>query len=121
MAYEDKSEYPFKIKLKREERGLNLIDYLEKAASDLDLYTEKSYLTGRMCGDLYMRKGECVNLSFFRPVSKLLHLYVGQFSILIDTNKKYQYLVVRDEPLASLKRVKAISGKLESKMEELLQ
>lgn len=121
MAFEDKNEYPLKIKLKKEEIGSNLIDYLEKAASDLNLYTERSYLTGGMCGNPYMRKEQCVNVSFFRPVSKLLHLYIGQFSIVINTNKKYQYLVVRDEPLASLKRVKTLSGKLESKMEELLQ
>ena len=120
MAYEDKNAYQVKINLKREESGSNLIDYLEKAAADLNLYTEKSYPSGRMCGNPCIRSGECVNISFFSQLSKLLHLYVAQFSITLNKNENYNSLVVRDEPLASLKKVKRISGKLESRMEELL-
>ncbi len=121
MAYEDKNAYQVKINLKRQENGSNLIDYLEKAAADLNLYIEKSYPSGSMCGNPYIRRGECVNLLFFRQFSKLLHLYVAQFSITLNKNENYNSLVVRDEPFSSLKKVKGISGKLESKMEELLK
>ena len=122
MAYTGKESYQdMKINLKREEKGSNLVNYLEKAATDLNMYTETEYPAGSMCGNSCLRKGDCVLMSFFSPVSKLFHLYTAKFSIIINKNENYSYLRVTDEPLASLKKVKQLSQKLESKMEEILK
>jgi len=122
MEYAKNENYEdIKISLKREENGSNLISYLEKAAADLNFYVEKSYLPCSLSGNLYLERGKCFNLLFFSPVSKLFHLYIARFSIRINIDKNYNSLNVIDEPLASLKKVKKLSGKLESKMEELLK
>jgi hypothetical protein len=121
MAYEDKNAYPVKINLKSEESGSNLINSLEKAAADLNLYTERSYPLSSMYCNNCPKTGDCVNISFSSRISKLLHLYVEQFFIIINKNENYSSLIVRDEPFASLKKVKLLSGKLESRMEELLK
>lgn len=122
MKYNKKESYEeIKIKLKREENGSDLIYYLEKAAIDLGMYTEKTYPLAVYCNNPYLRKGECINLSFFSPVSKILNLYTAKFSIRVNKNGNYSSLDVIDAPLASLKKVKQLSQKLESKMEEILK
>ena len=62
-----------------------------------------------------LRRGECVNISFFSPVSKMLRLYTAKFSIRVNKNENYSSLEVRDEPMASLKKIKMLPQKLESK------
>lgn len=122
MAYDEKESYEeIKIKLKREEKGSNLVNYLEKAAIDLGMYAEKTYPNGIYCGNPFLKNGECVNISFFSPLSKMLHLYIAQFSVRVNKNKSYNSLKVIDEPRASFKKVKQLSQKLESKMEEILK
>jgi len=121
MKYSKKESYQeIKINLKKEENGSELLDYLEKAARDLGMYTEKTNIAGKYCGNPYIRNGECVSISFFSPLSKILHLYIAQFSVHVNTNQSYTSLNVIDEPIASLKKVKRLSQKLESKMEEIL-
>ncbi len=121
MKYSKKESYQeIKINLKKEENGSELLDYLEKAARDLGMYTEKTNIAGKYCGNPYIRNGECVSISFFSPLSKILHLYIAQFSVRVNTNQSYTSLNVIDEPIASLKKVKRLSQKLESKMEEIL-
>lgn len=123
MAYNDnKGSYKeMKIVLRKEEKGSHLVDYLGKAANELDVYVEKENVTGMMCGNPFLNNGDCVKISFFSPLSKLFHLYIAEFSIYINKHAYYDSLAVMDEPLASLKKVKQLSQKLESKMEEILK
>jgi hypothetical protein len=122
MDHKNKEAYSeIKINLKREENGANLLNYLEKAAADLNLYTENQHLNGVMCGNPCLNPEDCVNISFFSPISKLLHLYIAKFSITVNKNEIYSSLKIIDEPLVSIKKVKQLSQKLESKMEELLK
>lgn len=71
------------------------------------------------CSNHFLREKECVDILFFSPLSKLLHLYIDQFSVRVNKNENYSSLSVLYEPLASFKKVKQLSQKLESKMEEI--
>ena len=123
MLYRDNTEgyKEIRINLRKEEKGSQLVTYLEKAANKLDFYIERENVTGMMCGNSGLNNGDCIKISFFSPLSKLLHLYIGEFSVYINKHANYNSLAVMDEPLASLKKVKQLSQKLESKMEEILK
>ena len=45
----------------------------------------------------------------------MLRLYTAKFSIRVNKNENYSSLEVRDEPMASLKKIKMLPQKLESK------
>ena len=107
--------------MKREEKGSGLINYLEKAATDLGYTQTKHIQLGCIAVIPILEADNGVNISFFSPVSKMLHLYTAKFLIRVNKNGNYSSLEVRYELMVSQKKIKTLSQKLESKIEEILQ
>jgi hypothetical protein len=114
MDYSD-----LEIKLSRKVNGSDVVSYLEKAAADIGMYTEKKDLAGRYCSP-FSSEEKAVSLSFFKPL-KFLYLYSGQFSISVCKNKEYSSLKVLEEPLASHKKTLKYAEKLQERLWQLLK
>ena len=115
-------EYAVSIPLKKEVKGSELINYLEKAASDLGLNVEKEKIAGgNRCIDLHCyNPGNYFRLEFFAPLH-FLYLYAGKMRAEIYEEPAYRDITFIPEVFASNKRVRILSEKIKSKLDDLIE
>lgn len=95
-------------------KGSDLLDRLEKAAPAAGLYCERDPERHYRCGRL--EEG----LLFYKPAIKFLHIYIGQFRVVVDPYLFYDTVYVLEEPLASPKSASESRKRLEEKLKEQL-
>ncbi|EFD92248.1 MAG: hypothetical protein BJBARM5_1049 [Candidatus Parvarchaeum acidophilus ARMAN-5] len=104
---------------KKELKGKEIIEKLERAASHAGLETDKSYITDSSCFNHYYPERKCVKLEFLKK-SFFPGVYTGQFYTNINEEVTYKKVKLTAYPLKSDKTTDILSKKLKEKLEDIL-